>query len=225
MNSFILVSKNTNQQEAYLKTFIAEHAISPFDQIIISTEGSVGIEVVRKLQETIFLTPYKGNEKIVVIQNAEKLTTEAQNALLKLLEEPPLFVYIFLCSSTEEVFLPTVISRCKIINLQPNTPNDPNTPNFSLDQHLQILLQGTIAEKLALAEALATDKENLPLWFEKITIFIRQKMLENIATTPTSPTTQHLRVLSSLQEAHKTFAITNVSPRTVLEHCFLQSIT
>src|SRR5579872_4392002 len=124
MNSFILLSKHNDQQQIYLDTFIVSHAISPFDIQTLAEEGSIGIEIVRKLQETTFLKPYKGNEKITIIKHAENLTIEAQNALLKLLEEPPIFVYIFLCSTTDDVFLPTVLSRCKLIKLdqlQPHT--------------------------------------------------------------------------------------------------------
>lgn len=220
MNSFILVSKDSLQQEKYVNTFVVEHTISPFDITKISEEEAIGIEIIRKLQETLFLMPYKGQEKIIILEHAENLTIEAQNALLKILEEPPAFVFIFLCSTTEDVFLPTILSRCKVIHLEKKV-------SFVLseeDRHqytsiLVCLTEGTIGEKLALAETLATDKENLGNWFETITYFVREKMLADIENQKMQR--QYAKILTSLQEGYKTFSTTNVSPRAILEHTFL----
>ena len=235
MNSFILISKNPDQQEAYVKKFVTQHAVSPFDITRIAQEGSIGIEIVRKLQQNILFKPFKGKEKIIIIDNAQKLTIEAQNALLKLLEEPPIYLIIFLCSNTEETFLPTVLSRCQTIQLdkQPTTAvietnmatkqSGPEEQSIeTLQENLYVITNGTIREKLALAEILAADKENVPLRLENLLLFIRQKMLENIASPSNPLTPPYPNMLYSLQEAHKTVTTTNVSPRTILEHAFLR---
>lgn len=207
------------QQKNYIKGFIDERHVSSFDVNQISPEGSIGIEIVRKLQETIFLKPFRGEEKIVVIEHAENLTIEAQNALLKLLEEPPLFVYIILCTPTEDAFLPTVLSRCKTIKLDQLQPSTPEIDETRIEAHLSVILRGTPGEKLALAEILAQDKENLSAWFEAITRSSRQRMLEE-----KNDTQQYVSLLHALQESYKTFTTTNVSPRTILEHTFLKLI-
>ncbi len=216
MNSFILISKNPDQQNAYLNSFIGTQHISPFDVVRISSENSVGIEIVRRLQETIFLKPFKGKEKVILIENAQQLTTEAQNALLKLLEEPPLFVSIFLCATTAETFLPTVLSRCTIISL--NTPPTPvsGKDKESIEENLHIIMQGSVEEKLALAETIAADKNELPKWFERIVLFAREKMLEE-----KNDTRHFAHIVRALQEGYTICTTTNVSPRTILEHCFL----
>lgn len=220
MNSFILVSKNLQQQESYLKDFIKKHAISPFDINTSSEEKSTGIEIVRKLQETLFLKPYKGKEKIIVIQHAENLTIEAQNALLKLLEEPPIYTYIFLCSTKEEVFLPTILSRCKVLVLETTSNRELSAKDRErYAQNLACVLMGSIGEKLALAETLAAERDNVGKWFETMIYLVRNTLFENLDTTASA--VRYAKILEKLQEGYKTFITTNVHPRTLLEHIFL----
>ena len=64
------------------------------------------------------LKPFKGKTKVVVIQSYESITKEAQNALLKVLEEPPANTLIIILTLKKEFLLPTILSRCKIINLK-----------------------------------------------------------------------------------------------------------
>lgn len=219
MHSFILIAKTQEKQQEHLAEFIKSHAISPFDVTTVSEEGSVGIEIVRKIQESIFLKPYKGTSKIVVVNNAEQLTTEAQNALLKLLEEPPSHTFIFLCSNREDVLLPTILSRCAVIKLSEEKGMRSTQSDEKLTQDLDVLLEGDVAEKLVLAETLAGDKEHLAQWFLAIMLFTRDLLLTTLDDTEKNLDYAH--ILTSLQEAQKTFTSTNVSPRTILEHTFL----
>lgn len=216
MNSFILIAHNPDKQVSYLKQFINEHAISPFDQININEEGSIGIEIVRKIQGSLFVKPYKSNAKLITIFHAENLTTEAQNALLKILEEPPTYVFFFLCATTDEVFLPTIRSRCKLLILTEEEKTVTKEEIERLTQQVDTIMNGTISDKLALAEQLALDKENLLSWFEHMILFVRHLMLKDIDKQTALPL-----VLLSLSAAYKTFQTTNVSPRTILEHSFL----
>lgn len=213
MNSFILIAKSPTKQQEYLDNFAAQHNISPFDVTIIMEEGSVGIEIVRKLHETLFLKPYKRKEKMIVIEAADALTVTAQNALLKTLEEPPVHAYLFLCSKNEDMFLPTVLSRCSIIQVDTSVIlTRPESDIQMLEEQLQAITNGPIAEKLALAESLAADKENLITWFEQMTYALREKM------TTDASCAAHLQ---TFHEAYKTLTTTNVNARTILEHCFL----
>jgi DNA polymerase III gamma/tau subunit len=213
MNSFILISQDLSKQQNYLNQFVHDHAISPFDITTLAEEGSIGIEIVRKMQETIFLKPFKSKEKLIVIQSAQNLTDAAQNALLKLLEEPPLFTFIFLCSSTEEVFLPTVLSRCSVITLEDDAQAQ-SIDEEMLIINLSTLQNGSISEKLALAESLAADKEKLPGWIHDMTLFVREKLLQKQEN-------QYIAILKTLQEANKLSTTTNVNTRLLLEHIFL----
>lgn len=82
-------------------------------------DTSVSVEVIRTMIKDIYLKPYQGDWKVYIIPRAEILTFQAQNALLKTLEEPPDHAVIILTSSQPEKLLPTVLSRCQKANFRP----------------------------------------------------------------------------------------------------------
>ncbi len=75
------------------------------------------VEDIGKLEEWIFNKPFESDKKIAVIQSAENMNLTAQNKLLKILEEPPDYLFFFLLTSNNSILLPTVDSRCIKINL------------------------------------------------------------------------------------------------------------
>lgn len=82
--------------------------------------GTIGIDDVREqLIEDIQIKPYNGKYKVYIIDEAEKLTVQAQNAMLKTIEEPPEYSVIMLLTNNGEIFLPTILSRCIMFNLRP----------------------------------------------------------------------------------------------------------
>ena len=82
--------------------------------------ASIGVEDVRELLvEDIQIKPYNGRYKVYIIDEAEKLTVQAQNAILKTIEEPPAYSVILFLTNNSEIFLPTIISRCILFNLRP----------------------------------------------------------------------------------------------------------
>lgn len=82
-------------------------------------KASIGVSEVREIIEEVNKRPYEGDKKVIVIYDAEKLTIQAQNALLKTIEEPPSGVYILLLTTNLEVILDTIKSRCQIYKLTP----------------------------------------------------------------------------------------------------------
>ena len=90
------------------------------DFLYLEPDGnSIKIEQIRYLQRKIQEKPIISNEKVYVINDADKMTTEAQNCLLKTLEEPPEYGTIILIGSNENAFLNTIKSRCMKITFQP----------------------------------------------------------------------------------------------------------
>lgn len=91
------------------------------DFILVAPDGqSVKIEQVRQLQNQLSLSPYSAaSARFAVIDNAELLTVEAQNALLKLIEEPPAQTTVVLVATDPEALLPTVRSRAQVVYFPP----------------------------------------------------------------------------------------------------------
>lgn len=96
------------------------------DVIYITHEkpGIISVDEVREqLIDTVDIKPYEGGYKVYVMQEADKMTIQAQNAILKTLEEPPEYVVILLLVSDERKLLDTVKSRVVKENLRPLTDN------------------------------------------------------------------------------------------------------
>ncbi|MGN0160176.1 MAG: DNA polymerase III subunit delta' [Lachnospiraceae bacterium] len=84
--------------------------------------ASIGVEDVRlQVNSDILIKPYSSRYKIYIIDEAEKLTVQAQNALLKTIEEPPAYGVIILLTTNADGLLPTILSRCVTLNLKPLT--------------------------------------------------------------------------------------------------------
>ena len=82
--------------------------------------GSIGVEDIRKqVNGTVGIRPYSSEYKVYIIDEAEKMTGQAQNALLKTIEDPPGYAVILLLATSQEAFLPTILSRCVKLSLKP----------------------------------------------------------------------------------------------------------
>ncbi|MBO6108578.1 MAG: DNA polymerase III subunit delta' [Eubacterium sp.] len=91
------------------------------DVIWINRAGSsYGVDEIREqLIQTVDIRPYSSPYKIYIVQDAEKMREESQNALLKTLEEPPEYVVILLLTSNISELLPTIRSRCLTLEFHP----------------------------------------------------------------------------------------------------------
>jgi DNA polymerase-3 subunit delta' len=79
----------------------------------------IKIEQMRLLKSTTYLKPMVGKKRVFIISNAEKMSEEASNSLLKILEEPPSFSHIFLLTDNPYLILPTIKSRCQVLSFAP----------------------------------------------------------------------------------------------------------
>lgn len=91
----------------------------PADQIRIGDRDHPDPGTVRRLAADLVLLPVEGGARVAILERADRLTDDAQTALLKTLEEPPAGVTIVLCADDEERLMPTVRSRCTRIRLGP----------------------------------------------------------------------------------------------------------
>lgn len=84
-------------------------------------QSSIKIDQIRELQQDIQVKPYQADRKVYIIENAQAMTVQAQNALLKTLEEPPSFAVLLLLADGTQGLLPTILSRCQILKLHRRT--------------------------------------------------------------------------------------------------------
>ena len=92
------------------------------DIIRVSHEkpNSIGVEDIRtQINNDMAIKPYSSPRKIYIINEGEKMTVQAQNALLKTLEEPPEYGVILILTTNVNSLLPTILSRCVVLNMKP----------------------------------------------------------------------------------------------------------
>jgi DNA polymerase-3 subunit delta' len=154
----------------------SENVDSSPDYINIYPDGSsIKIAQIRKLQTDIIIKPHK-DYKIYIINDAEKMTIEAQNALLKTLEEPPGYGIMILITSNKEALLDTIKSRCEIIKFLPISLLDLKKyliKNGIDEQRAQLLAtfsRGSIEKALELSESaeFAIMREDIQSYIQTI---------------------------------------------------------
>ena len=160
------------------------------DYINIYPDGnSIKIAQIRKLQTDIIVKPHK-KYKIYIINQAESMTIEAQNALLKTLEEPPEYAIIILITSNKEAILDTIKSRCEIIKFLPISILDLNNYliNKGIDKNRAQLLstfaRGSIEKAIELSESsdFAIMRDDIQTYIE----IMLDKDIIDILEIPTS---------------------------------------
>lgn len=87
---------------------------------VLHEKASISVEDIRtQLNADIEIKPYSSKYKIYIVADADKMTEQAQNALLKTIEEPPAYGIIMLLVTNKNKLLPTILSRCVTLNLKP----------------------------------------------------------------------------------------------------------
>ena len=108
----------TNEQERLCGTckscieFVSNNNPDYYEIGLEEEENTIKIETIRQMQKRVQELPIVSNKKVYIIDDSESLTKDAQNCLLKTLEEPPEFVTIILIVSNESKILNTIKSRC-----------------------------------------------------------------------------------------------------------------
>lgn len=97
------ISRNTHQDVA----------------VVAPVGASFTIDQVRELESDLPLSPSEGRYKVRVLTEFSAATREAQNALLKTLEEPPIHAVLILTATAKELLVPTIVSRCQLLTLRP----------------------------------------------------------------------------------------------------------
>lgn len=126
---------------------------SSFNIFELDAASNNGVEGMRDLTEQVRFSPQAGKYKVYIIDEVHMLTTQAFNAFLKTLEEPPPYAIFILATTEKHKILPTILSRCQIFDFKRITPQD-------TVEHLEDICskENITAEKAAL-HVIATKSE------------------------------------------------------------------
>jgi DNA polymerase-3 subunit delta' len=93
------------------------------DVLLVEPHGQwIRIDQIRDLQRELSHRPYEGKRRVCILTDADRMRQEAANALLRILEEPPLHTVLILLAANGDFILPTITSRCQRITFNPLPP-------------------------------------------------------------------------------------------------------
>lgn len=129
-HAYLFVGKNGIGKSLVAKAFAADIMKDKQEELVEDNKHpdfklwetdkkTIGVSTVRDMQEGLFLYPTQALRKVIMISEGEKLTVQAQNALLKVLEDPPERTTFLILIESLAHMLPTLISRCQIIKFAP----------------------------------------------------------------------------------------------------------
>jgi DNA polymerase III delta prime subunit len=196
-------SRNTQAKE-----FIKSHVVDTLEIVPLEDKKSIGIEQVRQAQSFLSKRPLSSEVKSIFIPHAEILTVDAQNALLKTLEEPPIYGVIILATKNEENLLPTVISRCQRISCGKNQSREEQGSNLT---GIDMVKKMSVDEIFSWAQETAKEEKPdvinmLESWVRTLRVNLNKEKAGNIEKI--------LEVIGSLEK-------TNVNVRLALEYLVL----
>ena len=151
---------------------------NPDFSIIESDGNSIKIDQIREFQKKVSEKPIISQRKVYIINDSDKMTVEAQNCLLKTLEEPPEFVTIILVGTNENAFLSTIKSRCMILHFEEISEEEILKyleENYQIKINSQIMIkafQGSIGKAIELKDKQEQYEkiENLIYGLEKMDV-------------------------------------------------------
>ena len=117
-HSYLFYGDRGTGKTSTARIFANELGISQDDIYEIDAASNRGIGEIRTLRDSVEIRPISSEYKIYIIDEVHMLTKEAFNALLKVLEEPPKYVIFILATTEKEAVLPTIISRCQLLEFQ-----------------------------------------------------------------------------------------------------------
>jgi DNA polymerase III delta prime subunit len=130
------------------------------DVLSLQPEKSLGIDAVRQVQHFLSRKPLMSDHNTVIINAAETLTLPAQNALLKILEEPPGNSQIYLVTSQPDLLLPTILSRVSDAAASVRKVPDKSQLNSAARLLKQLTATASIGERLELIDSAAFTRES-----------------------------------------------------------------
>lgn len=180
----------------------------------------ISIEQIRDAQLFLSYKSYYGNFKAVIIENAERMSLEAQHCFLKNLEEPKGKTLLFLISSKADLLLPTITSRCQQIKFLFHGQHE-SYGQKTLSHDLLSIIQGDLAEKFQYAKKTNLEGENFQDLLGVLRQYFRELLLINIGVVKGEAgkysTIKLKKIIKLIEDIDHKTSLTNVNRKLALE--------
>lgn len=220
----LLISSSVSRLQEEITKQLASHSssgnVNHPDILYFGRSGKLGIAEARKIKDHFSLKPYSAKGRAVILEDVSVMTVEAQNALLKTIEELPGTAILVLGANSSANLLSTILSRCEISNLE-TANHDTLVYHSKYIQDLEKLLSFSIQERFEYVEKLkekAGFLHDMVGYFRQILV---QKITNYDATIQYNVTKIQIReFLKEMLQAEQR-AKQNVNIRAILEYLML----
>lgn len=216
-NLFVGGTERERREEAYslAKKEMGEgiKILSGVDLLELTTpedKATISIDEIRNLQSRLSLRPYQSKVKAAIIYEAQKASLEAQNCLLKTLEEPPRHSLIILTAPEKESLLPTIVSRCRLIDLGWRVKE--GTGNILAS--LGAIIKMSKGDRLVFVDKNKTELNEREIVIEHIDSWLSEAHQQIVAEPENAI---YLKVAKECLVMKETLATVNVNVRLALE--------
>jgi DNA polymerase III delta prime subunit len=219
--TYIVVNKSKDSQKEQLKILLERifnkelkespdiHVLNP------KKENSIGIESVKELQKTMRYKPFQEEKQVGIILQAEKLTTQAQNALLKTLEETTDTSIYILCVDNERNLLPTIKSRGIVIY------SSSQIEKTKVEEDLGDFLELDPLEQFNTIEKYSKDKDSSLAFINTLEERFRKRLELDIKNGNIDSSQKNLSLLKTAQKSREKISA-NCNRRLTLEAMFVE---
>lgn len=222
MHAFLYIGATQQAREEAIQKWLKGQRISPVDWVKLLPSGEhIAIDDVRQFAARLILAPLSSSHTAGIINEAHLLTPEAQQALLKLLEEPPSHALLVWETANAEMLLPTIVSRCQIIRLSSGAAEP--TPSGQNDMTIKKFFSDRPSDIFEAVEELGSDRSHAKAWVNDRIEALRASILSSCLTTSESPNElfKKVRLLRRLLGAQRRLMV-NCQPKLTLDCVFLE---
>lgn len=211
-HSILIIGTNTSEIRNKILEILAECGLAnltnPDVMELKGEDKSIGIDKVREAQNFLSKRPLISKKKLLLINEAQKLSLDAQNALLKTLEEPNDSSQIVLLVGKEDDVIGTIISRCQKVIVKDNF-----SPDKKMEELAEKFAASRVGERLALIEEnkdIFTDKKEAIDFLDTLMYCLRKNLTKDNA-----------KFINVALKVQSDLAATNINTRLAIEYLAL----
>ncbi len=205
--SYLVVARDSVRQrtlEILNSHGLTEIKVSPDIFIISPLKTSISIDEIRNLKKHIFQKPVSLPYKFIIVEEAHKLTIEAQNAILKILEEPPSSAIIILEAENKFSLIPTILSRVVTIDNEiPRSEPADSKSILDFESETDLLLE-------------VTNIKNPKIWLDSQIFILTKKLKVEIKNSQSREEVKRIAKVIRLCANAKKMITANINPRFAL---------
>lgn len=219
--TILLTGGSSDERESRVQKLLsASHASPAYTIAVKQAPGeAIKIEHVRDLQSSLYLKPPKGITVFAIIYEIGNATIEAQQSLLKLLEEPPEHVRILMTAESDQRILATIVSRARVLKIQTRAWRISPDDMKQYTEEFTSVISLPSGKRFERAATVSEEPDHGATWLKNMIIGARNVLHTEVST---SHRTTISEILQKCSHCLVTLERTNTNPRLLLENLLLE---